>query len=134
ESILSSCNTVWFGNCKASDRKSLQRIVRTAEKIIQVPLPAITDIFHKHPLQCPPLWLTPPTPLMDCSPSCHLAEDTGNIQAATPDYRTVSSWRQSGSSAPCASSMGNTDTLKYIKTHTDTHISICDCTCTLSEP
>ncbi|KAI4872079.1 hypothetical protein NFI96_008296 [Prochilodus magdalenae] len=39
ESILSSCITAWFGNCTASDRKSLQRIVRTAEKIINFSLP-----------------------------------------------------------------------------------------------
>ncbi|KAK2899377.1 hypothetical protein Q8A73_012506 [Channa argus] len=35
ESILSSCITAWFGNCTVSDRKTLQRIVRTAEKIIE---------------------------------------------------------------------------------------------------
>ncbi|KAI4904352.1 hypothetical protein NFI96_032396 [Prochilodus magdalenae] len=45
ESILSSCITAWFGNCTASDRKSLQRVVRTAEKIICVSLPTITDIY-----------------------------------------------------------------------------------------
>ncbi|KAI4876114.1 hypothetical protein NFI96_026138 [Prochilodus magdalenae] len=45
ESILSSCITAWFGNCTALDRKSLQRVVRTAEKIIGVSLPTITDIY-----------------------------------------------------------------------------------------
>ncbi|KAI4882420.1 hypothetical protein NFI96_021740 [Prochilodus magdalenae] len=45
ESILSSCITAWFGNSTASDRKSLQRVVRTAEKIIGVSLPTITDIY-----------------------------------------------------------------------------------------
>ncbi|KAI4897870.1 hypothetical protein NFI96_007237 [Prochilodus magdalenae] len=45
ESILSSCITAWFRNCTASDRKSLQRVVRTAEKIIGVSLPTITDIY-----------------------------------------------------------------------------------------
>ncbi|KAI5099810.1 gastrula zinc finger protein XlCGF28.1-like [Silurus meridionalis] len=34
ETILKSCITAWFGNCTVSDRKTLQRIVRTAEKII----------------------------------------------------------------------------------------------------
>ncbi|KAI5085421.1 gastrula zinc finger protein XlCGF28.1-like [Silurus meridionalis] len=34
ESILSSCITACFGNCTVSDRKTLQRVVRTAEKII----------------------------------------------------------------------------------------------------
>ncbi|KAI4876673.1 hypothetical protein NFI96_027140, partial [Prochilodus magdalenae] len=64
ESILSSCITSWFGNCTASDRQSLQRVVRTAEKIIGVSLPTIMDIYttrcirkatsivddHTHPL------------------------------------------------------------------------------------
>ncbi|KAI5628316.1 gastrula zinc finger protein XlCGF28.1-like [Silurus asotus] len=45
ESILSSCITARFGNCSVSDRKTLQRIVRTAEKIICVSLPSITDIY-----------------------------------------------------------------------------------------
>ncbi|KAK3556334.1 hypothetical protein QTP70_007104 [Hemibagrus guttatus] len=40
ESILSSCITAWFRNCTVSDRKTLQRIVRTAEKIIGVSLPS----------------------------------------------------------------------------------------------
>ncbi|KAI5621838.1 gastrula zinc finger protein XlCGF28.1-like [Silurus asotus] len=43
ESILSI--TAWFGNCTVSDRKSLQRIVRTAEKIIGISLPSIMDIY-----------------------------------------------------------------------------------------
>ncbi|KAI5611468.1 gastrula zinc finger protein XlCGF28.1-like [Silurus asotus] len=44
ESILSSL-TAWFGNCTVSYRKTLQRIVRTAEKIIGVSLPSIMDIY-----------------------------------------------------------------------------------------
>ncbi|KAK3568852.1 hypothetical protein QTP86_017944, partial [Hemibagrus guttatus] len=44
ESILSSCITARFGNCTVLDRKTLQRIVKTAEKIIGVSLPSITDI------------------------------------------------------------------------------------------
>ncbi|KAK3562918.1 hypothetical protein QTP86_011094 [Hemibagrus guttatus] len=45
ESILSSCITAWFGNCTVSDHKTLQRIVRTAEKIIGVSLPSVMDIY-----------------------------------------------------------------------------------------
>ncbi|KAK3510770.1 hypothetical protein QTP70_022483, partial [Hemibagrus guttatus] len=45
ESVLSSCITAWFGNCTVSDRKTLQRIVRTAEKIIGVSLPSIMDMY-----------------------------------------------------------------------------------------
>ncbi|XP_051560757.1 uncharacterized protein LOC127445059 [Myxocyprinus asiaticus] len=45
ESILSSCITAWFGNCTVLDCKTLQRIVRTAEKIIGVSIPSIIDIY-----------------------------------------------------------------------------------------
>ncbi|KAK1786882.1 hypothetical protein P4O66_017263, partial [Electrophorus voltai] len=45
ESILSSCIITWFGNCTTFDRKTLQRIVRTAEKIIGVSLTSITNIY-----------------------------------------------------------------------------------------
>ena len=44
ESLLTSCISVWSGSCRASDWKSLQRVVRTAEKIIGTPLPPIKDI------------------------------------------------------------------------------------------
>ncbi len=37
--------TVWYGNCCAADRKTLQRTVNTAAKIIGAPLPSILDIF-----------------------------------------------------------------------------------------
>ncbi|KAK3514112.1 hypothetical protein QTP70_005113 [Hemibagrus guttatus] len=45
ESILSSCITAWFGNCTVSDRKTLQRIVRTVEKITGVSFPSIMDMY-----------------------------------------------------------------------------------------
>ncbi|KAK3547073.1 hypothetical protein QTP86_009905 [Hemibagrus guttatus] len=48
KSILSSCITAWFRNCTVSDRKNLQRIVRTAEKIIGISLSSITDMYTTH--------------------------------------------------------------------------------------
>ncbi len=45
ESVLTSCITVWYGNCSAADRKTLQRTVNTAAQIIGAPLPSILDIF-----------------------------------------------------------------------------------------
>ncbi len=45
ESVLTSCITVWYGNCSASDRKTLQRTVNMAAKVIGAPLPSILDIF-----------------------------------------------------------------------------------------
>ncbi len=45
ESVLTSCITVWYGNCSAADHKTLQRTVNTAAKITGAPLPSILDIF-----------------------------------------------------------------------------------------
>ena len=47
ESILTGCITAWYGNCSASDRKALQRLVRTAQYITGVKLPAIQDLHTK---------------------------------------------------------------------------------------
>lgn len=46
ESILTSCITVWYGTCTVSCRKTLQRIVRAAERIIGVSLPPLLDIYN----------------------------------------------------------------------------------------
>ncbi len=45
ESVLTTCITVWYGNCSAADRKTLQQTVNTAAKNIGAPLPSILDIF-----------------------------------------------------------------------------------------
>ncbi len=63
ESVLTSCITVWYGNCSAADRKTLQRTVNTAAKIIGAPLPSILDIsLHDAPAKPTASWRTPPTP------------------------------------------------------------------------
>uniref|UniRef100_A0A3P9IZQ4 Reverse transcriptase domain-containing protein n=1 Tax=Oryzias latipes TaxID=8090 RepID=A0A3P9IZQ4_ORYLA len=45
QSLLTYCITVWFGSCTAADKKRLQRVVETAQKIIGCPLPTLTDIY-----------------------------------------------------------------------------------------
>ena len=47
ESILTGCITTWYGNCSASDRKALQRVVRTAQYIAGAKLPAIQDLYTR---------------------------------------------------------------------------------------
>jgi hypothetical protein len=37
--------TAWYGNCFASERKALQRVVRTAQYITGAKLPAIQDLY-----------------------------------------------------------------------------------------
>ena len=39
--------TAWYGNCSASDRKALQRVVRTAQYITGAKLPAIQDLYTR---------------------------------------------------------------------------------------
>ncbi len=45
ESILASCAAVWFGNYSAADRKALQRVVKSAQRITGSNLPTIEDIY-----------------------------------------------------------------------------------------
>ena len=47
ESILTGCITAWYGNCSASDRKALQRVVPTAQYITGAKLSAIQDLFTR---------------------------------------------------------------------------------------
>jgi hypothetical protein len=45
ESILSGCITAWYGNCTALNRKALQRVVRSAQRITGGKLPAVQDTY-----------------------------------------------------------------------------------------
>ena len=45
ESSLTGCIITWYGNCLASDRKALQRVVRMAQYITGAELPAIQDLY-----------------------------------------------------------------------------------------
>uniref|UniRef100_A0A4W5KKS1 Reverse transcriptase domain-containing protein n=1 Tax=Hucho hucho TaxID=62062 RepID=A0A4W5KKS1_9TELE len=47
DSILTGCITAWYCNCSASDRKALQRVVRTAQYITGAKLPAILDLYTR---------------------------------------------------------------------------------------
>ena len=47
ESMLTGCITAWYGNCSASDRKALQRVVRTAQYITRAKVPAIQDLYTR---------------------------------------------------------------------------------------
>ncbi len=47
ESILTGCITAWFGNSPAGNRKTLQRVVRTACHIVGGELPSLQDIYTR---------------------------------------------------------------------------------------
>jgi hypothetical protein len=68
ESILTGCITAWYGNCSASDRKALQRVVHTAQYITEAKLPAIQDLYTRRVSGRPRnLLKTAVTPVIDCS-------------------------------------------------------------------
>ena len=66
ENILSGCITARYGNCTASNRRALQRMVRSAQRITGGKLPALQDTYstrchrkvkniikdNNHPSQC----------------------------------------------------------------------------------
>src|SRR4029434_7482942 len=51
ESILTNCISVWFGSCSVADRQTLQRVVKTAQRITGSPLPTIDAVQRKRCLR-----------------------------------------------------------------------------------
>src|SRR4029434_10304142 len=51
ESILTNCISVWYGSCSVADRKTLQRVVKTAQRITGFPLPTIEAVQRKRCLR-----------------------------------------------------------------------------------
>ena len=47
ESILTGGITTWFGNSTAQDRKTLQRVVKSAQRITRTALPSIQDLYSQ---------------------------------------------------------------------------------------
>ena len=47
ESILTNSVTLWYGNCSVSDRKALQRVVKTAQRITGSSLSSINALQSK---------------------------------------------------------------------------------------
>ncbi|CDQ90248.1 unnamed protein product [Oncorhynchus mykiss] len=45
ESILSGCLTAWYGNCSAHNRKALQRVGRSVQRITGGKRPALQDAY-----------------------------------------------------------------------------------------
>uniref|UniRef100_A0A2D4PSU3 Alkylated DNA repair protein AlkB homologue 8 N-terminal domain-containing protein n=1 Tax=Micrurus surinamensis TaxID=129470 RepID=A0A2D4PSU3_MICSU len=45
ESVLTYCILVWYGSSSIADKKALQRIIKTAQNIIGLQLPALNDSF-----------------------------------------------------------------------------------------
>ncbi|KAK3565350.1 hypothetical protein QTP86_007129 [Hemibagrus guttatus] len=48
ESLLTYCICVWHTSCTAAQRKALQRVINTAQKIIGCPLLTLEELQKKH--------------------------------------------------------------------------------------
>ena len=46
ESVLVFCITVWYTGCSAADKKALQRVINTAQRVIGCPLPSLEEISN----------------------------------------------------------------------------------------
>lgn len=82
--MLRSCIMARYDNCSTSDHKTLQRIVRTEEKINVVSLPCISDIYMSASKKSPAPH-TPPTP---SSSSC-LTKGSITYGPSLPGWETV---------------------------------------------
>src|SRR4029434_3336135 len=51
KSILPSASTVWYAAATANDKGRLQRIIRSAEKVIGCNLPSLQDLFASRTLR-----------------------------------------------------------------------------------
>ncbi len=46
ESLLTYCITVWYCSCTEAERKGIQRIINTAQRIIGCPLPSLKNLYN----------------------------------------------------------------------------------------
>ena len=51
ESILTSSITIWYAAAPAKDKRRLQRIIRSAEKVIGCNLPSLQDLYASRTLR-----------------------------------------------------------------------------------
>jgi hypothetical protein len=84
ESILTGCITAWYGNCSASDRKALQRVVRTVQYNTAAKLLAIQDLYTR---RCQRKALK--TQRFHCSLYYHMARGIGVLSLGQKDFSTV---------------------------------------------
>lgn len=91
------CKLLWIREsvkCHKCKIRTLQRIVRTAEKISWVSIPT-TDYNRCIHKSTSVFWTASPNPLMETSYSCHLEEGIRLSMPPPPDSATDSSLRQS---------------------------------------
>ncbi|KAI4873631.1 hypothetical protein NFI96_022545 [Prochilodus magdalenae] len=45
QSVRTNCISTWYSSCLTAERRALQRVINTAQKIIGCPLPCLEDLF-----------------------------------------------------------------------------------------
>ncbi len=97
ESILTGCITAWYGNSTSSNRKALQRVVRTVCHTVGGELPSLQDIYTRRCMRKPGgSSVTPATQAMDCSLCFPQADGYAVSEHAQADWGTAFSLRLSG--------------------------------------
>ena len=87
ESILTNCISVWYGSCSVTDRKSLQRVVKTAQRITGSSLPTLEAIQHKRCLQRARSIVKDSSHPSHSLPSSPLGNATGALRSRTSRFR-----------------------------------------------
>jgi hypothetical protein len=49
--VISYSISLWFASCTAADWKALQRVIKTAQKVIGCPLLSLEDVYNRHCLR-----------------------------------------------------------------------------------
>lgn len=98
ESILSTCIITWFGKWTITDHKTLQWIVKTAEKIIGVSLLCHIHLHHSLHSKKSTITSDPTHPSLQLFT---LLPSGRRYRSIRSDCRTVSSLESSDSSTPC---------------------------------
>ncbi len=94
ESVLTSCITVWYGNCSAvTARPSSGQWTRLQRSSVPLSHPSWTFSLHDAPAKPAASWRTPPTPPTVSSSSYHQEEGTRASEPAPPDCSTAFSTR-----------------------------------------
>ncbi len=96
ENILTGCITAWYGNSTSSNRKALQRLVRTARHTLGGELPSRHDIYTRRRGKPGGSSVFSDTQAMDCSLCCPQADSYAVYEHAQADWGTAFSLRLSG--------------------------------------
>lgn len=90
ESVLTYCISVWYASCSTVDRRALQRIISTAQKIIGCPLPSLEVLAPAASVEQPTYLKTHPTLDISCLTGCPLVDVSGLSHHGQTDLKTAS--------------------------------------------